>query len=142
MGGCAYLPHCPATLAVFGQSGCVKRRGRRPLVVLAVASTVLGTACADDGTAPLRAQFRWDMNNGESSGTACSFETTYFHDQSTGDPASWRWDLPDGSVSTEQNPVIATPEAAPGVGFSSVTLTVRRGSDEDSTTEQFVPSHC
>lgn len=116
---------------------------RRRLALGLVGGVLLaGVGCSDDDAEPLRADFRWDMFNGESSGTACSFETTYFHDESKGAPTSWHWELPDGTTSSEQNPTVDTPTPTPGVGFGDVTLTVRRGGDEDSITKDYVPNHC
>jgi len=58
--------------------------------------------------------------------------TVYFTDTSTGNPASWRWNFGDGSVSPLQNPG----HTYPGAGTYTVTLTVTNaaGSSSESRT--------
>src|SRR5260370_718340 len=49
------------------------------------------------------AQLHADFTASPASGCAPLFVS--FHDQSTGNPSSWEWDLGDGTVSNQQNPV-------------------------------------
>jgi len=52
-----------------------------------------------------------------------------FIDQSSGSPASWKWDFGDGSTSTEQNPV----HQYTTLGSYTVTLTVSNANGQDTT---------
>ena len=141
------------------------RRRRRAAAVLAgAAAAVLVVAAAglvsllgsdaDDVEAgqsePLRealvADFEWDYDPTQTAGTACSFGTTYFLDRSQGAPTSWLWEFPDGSTSSEQNPIVPSGQTVvfgeDGLPDRTVTLTVYRDGESYST-ERFVsPTHC
>jgi len=67
--------------------------------------------------------------------TGCSPLVVQFNDQSTGNPASWQWDLGNGTQSSQRNP--ATTYILPGT--YSVTLTVTNTSGSHTVTKtQFI----
>jgi hypothetical protein len=124
----------------------------RWLALSTAALLLLGCSGDTEGGAPdeepqsLDADFEWDYDLTQTAGTACSFSTTHFLDRSTGDPTSWLWEFPDGSTSTEENPVVDTLHTrvvpADGVANMSVTLTVGRNDELDSTMHEVIPVHC
>lgn len=76
--------------------------------------------------AQLKANFTATPLNG------CSPLVVYFSDQSTGDPASWRWDLGNGVISTLKNPSVTYFNP----GTYSIKLTVKNVSGADSIMKQ------
>jgi gliding motility-associated-like protein len=76
--------------------------------------------------AQLKANFTATPLNG------CSPLVVYFSDQSTGSPASWRWDLGNGVISTLQNP--SATYFNPGT--YTIKLTVKNSSGTDSVIKQ------
>jgi PKD repeat protein len=58
-------------------------------------------------------------------------QTIQFSDASTGNPTSWQWNFGDGASSTAQNPSYTY--SSPGT--YTVTLTIRAGTNSDSTTK-------
>lgn len=120
----------------------------RRRVLAALVATLALAACGgdDEGPAtttttttaaaePLVAAFSYEVDQEVTGPTSCPARAVLLTDESTGDPESWEWELPDGTTSTEQHP-----RAAPEMG--EVTLTVRRGDESDSTTELVTWSLC
>lgn len=75
----------------------------------------------------VKAQLHADFNASPASGCAPLFVS--FHDQSTGNPVSWKWDLGNGTISYLQNPSATyfTP------GKYTIKLVIRNGNQADST---------
>ncbi len=73
----------------------------------------------------LKTQFTSNIQSG------CSPLIVAFEDQSTGNPNSWKWNLGNGSVSPNQNPI--TTYFTPGV--YKVSLTIKNSSGSDSITK-------
>lgn len=113
------------------------------------AALLLGAlvGCSDDGdddlsppttdapTEPLVASFTYEPDYEVTGPTSCPLRDITFTDTSDGGPEEWRWEFSDGSTSTEQNPVVAT-------FISEATLTITRGDDSDSATEDVLISVC
>ncbi len=79
---------------------------------------------------PLLASFTFDFDQNVTSPTSCPITAIRLTDRSRGEPTAWLWAFPDGSISTEQNPVIHGDMA-----FGDVQLTVTRGDDSDTITK-------
>ena len=71
----------------------------------------------------LKAQFTSNIQSG------CSPLIVAFEDQSTGNPTSWKWNLGNGTSSTQQNPI--TTYFNPGV--YTIKLNIQNSSGKDST---------
>ena len=73
----------------------------------------------------LKAQFTSNIQSG------CSPLIIAFEDQSKGNPTSWKWNLGNGTVTSQQNPI--TTYFTPGV--YTVKLTIQNSAGKDSVTE-------
>lgn len=73
----------------------------------------------------LKANFSSDISSG------CAPIIVKFSDQSTGNPASWKWDLGNGTISNLQHP--SATYFLPGI--YTVKLVVKSGSQQDSVTK-------
>ena len=105
-----------------------------------------GTASTTSTVEPLVADFEWDYDLTQTQGTACGFGTTYLFDRSSGEPTSWRWEFPDGSTSTEQNPIVESGRTVftrdDGTIIREVILTVSRDGQRETVGRQVFPTHC
>ena len=105
-----------------------------------------GTSSTTSTVEPLVADFEWDYDLTQTRGTACGFGTTYLFDRSSGGPSSWRWEFPDGSTSTEQNPIVESVRTVftrdDGTIIREVTLTVSRDGQRETISRQVFPTHC
>ncbi len=86
---------------------------------------ILFSFFANSSFGQLKAKFTSNIQSG------CSPLIVVFEDQSTGNPANWKWNLGNGATSTQQNPV--TTYFNPGV--YTVKLTVQNGSGTDTISE-------
>lgn len=100
------------------------------------ADTVGSQATASGGD--LVAAFSYDVDQQVTGGTSCPAVGVTFTDESEGDPTGWRWEFGDGSTSTEQDPERSI---APENG-EEVTLTVTRGGESDTVTEEVTFGVC
>jgi PKD repeat protein len=82
-------------------------------------------------SAPLVADFTFQVQLDSSGPTFCVPSSVDFTDTSTGGPTAWKWTFDDGQILTDQNPHRDT------VSYGeSVTLTVTRGSATADVTKQ------
>lgn len=109
----------------------------------------LDSSASTSTTSPIAeeiaADFDWDYDLEQTSGTACSFSTTHFFDRSSGEPTSWLWEFPDGSSSEEPNPTVdsaRTRVSGDGTVNMSVRLTVTRDGFSDFIEREVFPVHC
>jgi len=79
--------------------------------------------CCNIAVAQLQANFT------SSTSVGCAPTVVQFKDASTGSPASWRWNLGNGNISTQQNP--GTIYTKPGV--YTVTLVIKDSTGQDSS---------
>jgi PKD repeat protein len=116
-------------------------RSRRNCVVQLVALAAVGFAsCTNDGGGDdpsLHAAFSAEFVHATMGPTSCPVTAVRFKDESTGGPTEWEWQFPDGATSDEQHPTWETDSVA-----AEVTLTVRRGDDHESATEQVDTVQC
>jgi len=105
-----------------------------------------GTSSTTSTAEALVADFEWDYDLTQTEGTACGFGTTYLFDRSSGEPTSWRWEFPDGSTSTEQNPIVESGRTVftrdDGTIIREVILTVSRDGQRETVGRQVFPTHC
>lgn len=113
------------------------------LVVLASCSSTdddaetVGSRSTDAG-GELVAAFSYDVDQEVTGGTSCPAVGVTFTDESEGDPTGWRWEFGDGSTSTEQDP---DRSIGPENG-EEVSLTVTRGDESDTVTEEITFGVC
>jgi PKD repeat protein len=127
---------------------------------VALAAGVGLVGCSSDGTAtdasstggspttsttaaaPLVASFEIDLDLDTTRPTSCPLQAITFTDTSQGQPTQWAWAFPDGSTSDERSPVV-TPTADNRSDWDGeVSLTVTRGDQSDTATDDIVVPTC
>ncbi len=120
----------------------MRTHGPGRVLIGALLALAVVAGCSDDGgdadddpSGPgtgLEADFSYQVDLDATGGTSCPAVGVTFTDESRGDPTGWEWEFGDGSTSAEQDPVRTV---GPENG-EEVTLTVTRGDESDSTTQE------
>jgi PKD repeat protein len=144
----------------MANDGGSRRGARRTFgaVVIVVLAVALGLAgCSSDGAAtdtssttgspttaaaPLVASFEIDVDLDTTRPTSCPLRSITFTDTSQGQPMEWAWAFPDGSTSDERSPVV-TPDAGESSDWNGeVTLTVTRGDETNTASDEIELPTC